>query len=159
MIGSMARTIFKAKAPRVNRTASSAPPSDASAYCRDLGNWPRAWMDMETDLRFRQSALECSNDSQSDGQPDLVEAVMVIEEVLGTEIPDSDANDFGSPQAMVDWLELHLSNQRPNKEACAWLRKLAKGHNDPLLPKAWKAHGDESKLPPSSSKSSGNRRF
>ena len=64
---------------------------------------------------------------------DFVEAVMVIEEVLGTEIPDSDANNFGSPREMVDWLEVHLSNQRPNKEACARLRKLAKAHNDPEL--------------------------
>jgi acyl carrier protein len=29
---------------------------------------------------------------------DLVEAVMVIEEVLGTEIPDSGAKNFGSPR-------------------------------------------------------------
>jgi hypothetical protein len=64
---------------------------------------------------------------------DLVEAVMVIEEVLGTEIPDYDAENFGSPREMVDWLELHLSNQRPNKEACALLRKLAKAHNNPEL--------------------------
>ena len=64
---------------------------------------------------------------------DVVEAVMVIEEVLGTEIPDSDAKNFGSPREMVDWLELHLSNQRPNEEACALLRKLAKAHNNPKL--------------------------
>ena len=64
---------------------------------------------------------------------DLVEAVMLIEEVFGTEIPDGDAETFGSPRDMVDWLELHLSNQRPNKEACALLRKLAKAHNNPEL--------------------------
>ena len=64
---------------------------------------------------------------------DLVEAVMLIEEVFGTEIPDGDAETFGSPRDMVDWLELHLSNQRPNKEAAALLRKLAKAHNTPEL--------------------------
>jgi len=64
---------------------------------------------------------------------DLVEAVMLIEEIYGTEIPDSDAQSFGSPREMVDWLERHLSNQRPNKEAAAVLRKLAKAHNNPEL--------------------------
>jgi hypothetical protein len=64
---------------------------------------------------------------------DLVEAVMLIEEVFGTEIPDSDARSFGGQQEMADWLELHLSNQRPNKEAAALLRKLAKAHNNPEL--------------------------
>ena len=64
---------------------------------------------------------------------DLVESVMLVEEVLGTEIPDSDAESFGSPREMVDWLELHLSNQRPNKQAAALLRKLAKAHNNPGL--------------------------
>ena len=63
----------------------------------------------------------------------LVDAVMLIEEVFGTEIPDSDARSFGSQQEMVDWLELHLSNRRPNKEAAALLRKLAKAHNNPEL--------------------------
>jgi Phosphopantetheine attachment site len=64
---------------------------------------------------------------------DLVEAVMLIEEVFGTEIPDNDAENFGSPKEMVDWLELRLSNQRPNKGAAALLRKLAKDHNEPEL--------------------------
>ena len=63
----------------------------------------------------------------------LVEAVMLIEEILGTEIPDGDADNFGSPREMVDWLERHLSNQRPTKEAAAVLRKLAKAHNNPEL--------------------------
>jgi hypothetical protein len=64
---------------------------------------------------------------------DLVEAVMLIEEVLGTEIPDDVGENFGSPREMVDWLELHLSNQRPNKDAAALLRKLANRHNTPEL--------------------------
>jgi hypothetical protein len=64
---------------------------------------------------------------------DLVEAVMLIEEFFGTEIPDIDVKSFGSPLEMVDWLELHLSNRRPNKAAAARLRKLAKAHNNPEL--------------------------
>src|SRR5271167_4149705 len=46
----MAQTIFKAKTSRVNRAATWAPASDASAYCRDLDNWPRSWMGLEKDL-------------------------------------------------------------------------------------------------------------
>ena len=64
---------------------------------------------------------------------DLVEAVMLIEEVFGTEIPDNGAQTFSSPRGMVNWLEFHLSNQRPNKAAIALLRKLAKAHNNPEL--------------------------
>jgi hypothetical protein len=63
---------------------------------------------------------------------DLVEAVMLIEEIFGTEIPDGDAPQLRQ-SAMMDWLERHLSNQRPNKEAAALLRKLAKAHNNPEL--------------------------
>jgi hypothetical protein len=55
----MARTIFKAKTPKVNRTASSAPPSDASAYCRDLDNWPRSWMGLEKDLPPGEELIAC----------------------------------------------------------------------------------------------------
>jgi hypothetical protein len=64
---------------------------------------------------------------------DLVEAVMITEEVFGTEIPDGDAETFGSPREMVDSLELHLSNQRPSKGASALLKRLAKAHNKPEL--------------------------
>jgi hypothetical protein len=46
----MARTILQAKTSRVNRAAKTAPPSAASAYCRDLDNWPRSWMGLEKDL-------------------------------------------------------------------------------------------------------------
>ena len=64
---------------------------------------------------------------------DLVEAVMLIEEIFGTDIPDNDAGNFGSPQEIVDWLAPYLSNRRPNREAAALLRKLAKAHNSPEL--------------------------
>jgi hypothetical protein len=64
---------------------------------------------------------------------DTVEAVMAFEEAFAVELPVQESRDFSSPQEMVDWLELHLSNQRPNKEAAALLRKLAKDHNKPEL--------------------------
>ena len=41
--------IAKAKTSTVNRAATSAP-WDASAYRRDLDNWPRSWMGLEKDL-------------------------------------------------------------------------------------------------------------
>ena len=64
---------------------------------------------------------------------ETVEALMAFEEAFGVELPVHESKDFGSPQEMVDWLELHLSNQRPSKEAAALLRKLAKEHNKPEL--------------------------
>lgn len=64
---------------------------------------------------------------------DVVEAVTLIEEIFGTDIPDRDAEGLGSPPEMVDWLERHLSNRRPSKEAAAFLRKLAKTQNCPEL--------------------------
>jgi Phosphopantetheine attachment site len=64
---------------------------------------------------------------------DIVEAVMLIEEIFGTDIPANDAEHFGSPSEIVDWLEPHLSNQRPNKNAVALLKKLAQTHNNPAL--------------------------
>ena len=60
---------------------------------------------------------------------DTVEAVMAFEEVFEVELPVRESGDFGSPQEMVDWLDLYLSNQPLNKEAAALLRKLAKDHN------------------------------
>jgi hypothetical protein len=64
---------------------------------------------------------------------DIVEAVMLIEEIFGTEIPDRDAERLGTPDEIVDWLEFHLSNRRPNQQAAARLRKLAKALNSPEL--------------------------
>jgi DNA primase len=64
---------------------------------------------------------------------DFVEAVMVLEEVLGIEIPTDDAEQRGSPREMVDWLEQHLSNQRPTKQAAELLKGLAKSQNNPEL--------------------------
>src|ERR1700730_6334609 len=55
----MARTIFKAKTSKVNRAATSASSSDASAYGRDLDNWPRSWMALEKDLPPGEQLLAC----------------------------------------------------------------------------------------------------
>src|SRR6202162_5923243 len=55
----MARTIFKAKTPKVNRAAPSASSSDAAASCRDLDNWPRSWMGLEKDLPPGEELVAC----------------------------------------------------------------------------------------------------
>src|SRR6202795_4243656 len=55
----MAPTIFQAKTARVNRTAPSAPSCDASAYCRDLDNWPRSWMGLDQDLPPGEELVAC----------------------------------------------------------------------------------------------------
>src|ERR1700686_2968465 len=59
VISSMARTIFRAKTSRVNRTATAAASSDASVYCRDLDNWPRSWMGLEKDLPPGEQLVAC----------------------------------------------------------------------------------------------------
>jgi hypothetical protein len=56
----MARAIFKAKTSKVNRRlARSASPSDVSAYCRDLDNWPRSWMGLEKDVPPGEQLVAC----------------------------------------------------------------------------------------------------
>jgi hypothetical protein len=55
----MARTIFKAKTSKVNRAATSASSSDASAYGRDLDSWPRSWMGLEKDLPPGEQLVAC----------------------------------------------------------------------------------------------------
>jgi len=64
---------------------------------------------------------------------ELVEMIMFVEEIFGTDIPNNDAEDFSNPRKMVDWLEPRLSNQRPNKQAVALLTRLAKVHESPEL--------------------------
>ena len=51
--------ILKAKTSSVNRAATSAPSRDASAYGRDLHNWPRSWMGLEKDLPPGEQLLAC----------------------------------------------------------------------------------------------------
>lgn len=48
-----------AKTSRVNRAATAVASSDASAYCRDLDNWPRSWMGLEKDLPPGEQLLAC----------------------------------------------------------------------------------------------------
>jgi hypothetical protein len=56
----MARAIFKVKTSKVNRRlARSASPSDVSAYCRDLDNWPRSWMGLEKDVPPGEQLVAC----------------------------------------------------------------------------------------------------
>ena len=54
----MARTIVKVKTSHQHCT-TGAPSSDASAYCRDLDNWPRSWMGVEQDLPPGEQLLAC----------------------------------------------------------------------------------------------------
>jgi len=63
---------------------------------------------------------------------ETVEVVMSVEEIFGTDIPEGKAERVGQT-AMVDWLELRLSNQRPNKQAQVLLKKLAKSQQRPEL--------------------------
>ena len=64
---------------------------------------------------------------------DTVEAVMTFEEVFAVELPVHEAKTLNGPTEIVDWLELHLSNERPNKQAAQLLRNLAKANNNPEL--------------------------
>ena len=57
---------------------------------------------------------------------ETVELVMLLEEIFGTDIPDNAAEGFGSPHEIVDLLNLHLFDSRPNDQAVALLKKLAK---------------------------------
>ena len=64
---------------------------------------------------------------------DLVEAVMLIEEVLELKYPMAMQRTSVVRERWWFWLELHLSTQRPNKQAAALLTKLAKAHDNPRL--------------------------
>jgi len=64
---------------------------------------------------------------------DFVEMVTAVEEIFGVNIHDEDAEGFGSPKEIVDWLEPHVRNQRPNKEAIALLKGVALLQQHPEL--------------------------
>ena len=64
-----------------------------------------------------------------------VEVVMRIEEVFEIEFPDSNTKHFGSADEITSWLEVSLSDRRPNKHAIALLNKLAKSKDNPGLTK------------------------
>jgi hypothetical protein len=64
---------------------------------------------------------------------DVVEAVILFEEIFGSELPYNETGHLGNPDDMINWLEAFLSNRRPNRQAVALLRRLAKAHNSPEL--------------------------
>jgi hypothetical protein len=64
---------------------------------------------------------------------EVVEMVMLVEEFFEIEIPNNDMEGFGTSREIIDWLDLHLSNRRPNKNAAAYLKKLAKKRDNPAL--------------------------
>jgi len=64
---------------------------------------------------------------------EIIEMVMLVEEVFDIEIPNADLEDFGSPREIVDWLEAHLANKRPNKAAHGLVKKLARDQEWPEL--------------------------
>ncbi len=53
------RLIFKQKTSRINRAAQPAASVDLSAYCRDLGRWPRSWMGVEKDVPPGEELVAC----------------------------------------------------------------------------------------------------
>jgi hypothetical protein len=55
----MARKILQAKTSQVKRVTKSAQAPDASAYGRDLDNWPHSWMGLEKDLPPGEQLLAC----------------------------------------------------------------------------------------------------
>jgi hypothetical protein len=55
----MVRTIFKAKTAQVNCAATPASSSAASAYGRDLDDWPHSWMGLEKDLPPGEALVVC----------------------------------------------------------------------------------------------------
>jgi hypothetical protein len=62
-------------------------------------------------------------------RPDVIETVMLVEEIFGTDIRDPET--FSRPCQVADWLEPRLLNWEPNKQAAALLRKLAKAQQRP----------------------------
>ncbi|HEX8798903.1 MAG TPA: hypothetical protein VF772_09830 [Terriglobales bacterium] len=55
----MVRTIFQAKTAQVNRVATPPSSSAASAYGRDLDDWPHSWMGLEKDLPSGEALVVC----------------------------------------------------------------------------------------------------
>jgi hypothetical protein len=62
-----------------------------------------------------------------------LDIVMFCENIFDTHIRDEDARYFGGPLGMEEWLEQHLSSQRPNQDAAALLRMLAEAQQQPEL--------------------------
>ena len=57
---------------------------------------------------------------------EIVEMVMLVEEIFGTDVPDNGAEHFGSLGEMVDWLDARLTNDRPNEKSYGAAQKARK---------------------------------
>jgi hypothetical protein len=64
---------------------------------------------------------------------DTIEKMMAFEEAFEVDLPDTAPETFSGPNELVDWLEVSISDQRPNKAARALLTKLAKDQQSPEL--------------------------
>jgi hypothetical protein len=64
---------------------------------------------------------------------DTIEKMMAFEEAFEVDLPDTGPETFSGPNELVDWLEVSISNQRPNEAARALLTKLAKDQQLPEL--------------------------
>lgn len=62
-----------------------------------------------------------------------LDLVMFVENIFDTHISDDEEAKVGGPLGMEEWLELHLSNQRPKKDAAARLRMRAEAQQRPEL--------------------------
>ena len=62
-----------------------------------------------------------------------LDIVMFCENIFDTHIPSEDAEHFGGPLGMEEWLEVHLSNQRPKQDTAQLLRMLARSQQRPEL--------------------------
>jgi len=71
--------------------------------------------------------------STSNESLDTVEMVMVFEEVFGVVLPLDGTQRVTTRDGTVDWLVTHLSNQRPNRQAAALLKRLAQSRQNPEL--------------------------
>ena len=88
---------------------------------------------------------------------DLVEAVMLIEEILGTEIPDSDVEASAAHGRWWTGLTVTCQTNDPPKRPLRYLEGWPNLTTTLNWPRAWKAHGDENRLRPSCAKSFGSR--
>ena len=71
--------------------------------------------------------------STSSDSLDTVEIVMVFEEVFGVVLPVDGAQHVKTRDDAADWLVTHLSDQRPNRQAAAMLKRLAQSRQSPEL--------------------------
>lgn len=71
--------------------------------------------------------------STSGDSLDTVEIVMVFEEVFGVVLPVDAAHAVKTRDDTAHWRVTHLSDQRPNRQAAAILKRLAQSWQNPEL--------------------------